>query len=109
MGWEEMRNITFQKQKAMGWIPDSAELTPIAETMHKWSDVSAEHKAFQLRLMEVYAGFLEHTDTQHGKILDELDNQGLTNNTLIIYVFSDNGASAEGLRGTLSEIIRECI
>eukprot|EP00931_Biecheleriopsis_adriatica_P042664 TRINITY_DN2432_c0_g1_i1.p1 TRINITY_DN2432_c0_g1~~TRINITY_DN2432_c0_g1_i1.p1 ORF type:complete len:799 (-),score=169.59 TRINITY_DN2432_c0_g1_i1:37-2433(-) len=105
MGWEEMRNITYQKQKAMGWIPADAELTPIAETMHKWADVPESQKAFQLRLMEVYAGFLEHTDTQHGKLLDELERQGVENSTLIIYVFADNGASAEGLEGTISELI----
>lgn len=105
MGWEAMRNITFQNQRALGWIPADAELTPIAETMHKWADVPESAKAFQLRLMEVYAGFLEHTDTQHGKILDELERQGLENNTLIIYVFADNGASAEGLEGTINEMI----
>lgn len=107
MGWEKLREITFQKQKAMGWIPDTAELTEIDPTMHKWEDVPESQRAFQLRLMEVYAGFLEHTDTQHGKLLDELELQGLTNNTLIIYVFADNGASAEGLQGTLSELITE--
>lgn len=105
MGWEEQRNITFQKQKAMGWIPSSAELTPIAETMGRWSEVKSEDKAFELRLMEVYAGFLEHTDTQHGKILDELERQGVENNTLVIYITADNGASAEGLQGTLSELL----
>jgi len=105
MGWEEMRNITFQKQKAMGWIPADAELTPIQDTMHKWSEITDKHRDFQLRLMEVYAGFLEHTDTQHGKILDELEKQGIENNTLVIYVFADNGASAEGLEGTINELI----
>uniref|UniRef100_A0A7S4TAS1 Sulfatase N-terminal domain-containing protein n=1 Tax=Alexandrium monilatum TaxID=311494 RepID=A0A7S4TAS1_9DINO len=106
-GWEKLRNTTFTKQKAMGWIPETAELTPIDPTMTKWEDVPASQRAFQLRLMEVYAGFLEHTDTQHGKILDELDRQQLTNNTLIIYVFADNGASAEGLQGTISELLNE--
>eukprot|EP00929_Paragymnodinium_shiwhaense_P029893 TRINITY_DN17045_c0_g1_i2.p1 TRINITY_DN17045_c0_g1~~TRINITY_DN17045_c0_g1_i2.p1 ORF type:complete len:794 (+),score=165.15 TRINITY_DN17045_c0_g1_i2:104-2485(+) len=107
MGWEAMRNMTFQKQKAQGWIPESTGLTPIDPTMQKWEDIPATQRAFQERLMEVYSGFLEHTDTQHGKILDELDRQGLTNNTLIIYVFADNGASAEGYRGTIEELITE--
>eukprot|EP00440_Ansanella_granifera_P035605 gb/GFBE01038623.1/.p1 GENE.gb/GFBE01038623.1/~~gb/GFBE01038623.1/.p1 ORF type:complete len:802 (+),score=168.08 gb/GFBE01038623.1/:1-2406(+) len=106
-GWEVQRNITFEKQKAMGWIPKTAELTQMDSTMHRWSEISEKHKAFQLRLMEVYAGFLEHTDTQHGKILDEIERQGIENNTLVIYVFADNGASAEGLEGTVSELLAE--
>lgn len=107
MGWETLRNITFQKQKAMGWIPDSAKLTEIDPTMTRWEDVPERHKAFQTRLMEVYAGFLEHTDTQHGRILDELENQRITNNTFIIYVYADNGASAEGYHGTLEELLTQ--
>jgi len=107
MGWEKLRNITYGKQKAMGWIPEHAELTQIDPTMTKWEDIPESERAFQLRLAEVYAGFLEHTDTQHGKILDELEQQGLTNNTLVIYVFADNGASAEGLQGTIDELLAE--
>eukprot|EP00437_Effrenium_voratum_P008265 CAMPEP_0181421594 /NCGR_PEP_ID=MMETSP1110-20121109/13176_1 /TAXON_ID=174948 /ORGANISM="Symbiodinium sp., Strain CCMP421" /LENGTH=797 /DNA_ID=CAMNT_0023544659 /DNA_START=73 /DNA_END=2466 /DNA_ORIENTATION=- len=107
MGWEELRNITYQKQKAMGWIPGTAKLTAMDATMEKWEHIPAQHRAFQLRLMEVYAGYLEHTDTQHGKILDELERQGLFNNTLIIYILGDNGASAEGLHGTIDELLAE--
>jgi len=107
MGWEQLRNTTYAKQKAMGWIPETAECTKIDPTMTKWEDIPERHRAFQQRLMEVYAGFLEHTDTQSGKILDELEKQGIINNTLIIYVFADNGASAEGLQGTLSELLDE--
>merc|ERR1719394_720543 len=75
--------------------------------MIKWADIPANQTAFQTRLMEVYAGFLEHTDTQTMKILDELDSQGITNETLIIYVYADNGASAEGLYGTLAELLAQ--
>eukprot|EP00928_Gymnodinium_smaydae_P085488 TRINITY_DN6897_c0_g1_i3.p1 TRINITY_DN6897_c0_g1~~TRINITY_DN6897_c0_g1_i3.p1 ORF type:complete len:849 (+),score=143.96 TRINITY_DN6897_c0_g1_i3:72-2549(+) len=106
-GWEVLRKTTFAKQKAMGWIPDNAELTPMDPTMIRWEDIPEHQRPFQRRLMKVYAGFLEHTDTQHGKILDELDRQGLTDNTLIIYVFADNGASAEGLFGTLAELLAQ--
>eukprot|EP00931_Biecheleriopsis_adriatica_P004462 TRINITY_DN106126_c0_g1_i1.p1 TRINITY_DN106126_c0_g1~~TRINITY_DN106126_c0_g1_i1.p1 ORF type:complete len:819 (+),score=138.24 TRINITY_DN106126_c0_g1_i1:41-2497(+) len=107
MGWEELRKITFAKQKSQGWIPSNAELTPIDPKMDKWEDVPEKERAFQTRLMEVYAGFLEHTDTQHGRVLDELDRQGLTNNTLVIYVFADNGASAEGMHGTIAELLSQ--
>mmetsp|Transcript_122067 Transcript_122067/g.379995 ORF Transcript_122067/g.379995 Transcript_122067/m.379995 type:complete len:805 (+) Transcript_122067:82-2496(+) len=107
MGWEELRNVTFEKQKAMGWIPPATELTPIDPTMHKWEEVPERQRAFQLRLMEVYAGYLEHTDAQHGKILDELERQGIMNNTLVIYILADNGGSAEGQQGTVEELLAE--
>lgn len=107
MGWEKLRNITFEKQKAMGWIPNSTKLTPIDPTMVKWEEIPEEQRAFQLRLMEVYAGYLEHTDTQDGKVVEELERQGLFNNTLIIYVLGDNGASAEGIHGTIDELLAE--
>ena len=55
----------------------------------------------------MYAGFLEHTDTQDGKVIEELERQGLFNNTLVIYILGDNGASAEGQQGTIDEFITE--
>jgi arylsulfatase A-like enzyme len=54
--------------------------------------------------MEVYAGFLEHTDVQVGKLIDELEARGIRDNTLVIYIFSDNGASAEGMDGSVAEL-----
>lgn len=104
-GWEQLRERTFAAQKASGWIPANAELTPIDPTMQRWSDVPVEQREFQSRLMEVYAGFAEHTDHQYGKVLDELERLGELDNTLIFYLNSDNGASAEGLFGTISEIL----
>ena len=106
-GWEVLREETFKRQKEMGWIPGDAELTPIDPTMQKWEDIPEEHRAFQTRLMEVYAGFLEHTDVQYGKVVDELERQGLLDNTLIFYLGSDNGASAEGMEGTISELLAQ--
>ena len=106
-GWEALREKTFQKQKEMGWIPQEAGLTPIQHGMQRWEDVPEEQRAFQTRLMEVYAGFLEHTDTQYGKIVDELEALGILDNTLIFYIGSDNGASAEGQAGTISELLAQ--
>ena len=65
---------------------------------------SREERAFQERLMEVYAGFLEHTDVQVGKLIDELEARGIRDNTLVIYILSDNGASAEGMNGSVAEL-----
>lgn len=106
-GWEVLRQETFKRQKELGWIPADTELTPIDESMQRWADVPAEQRAFQTRLMEVYAGFLEHTDAQYGKVVDELAAHGLLANTIIIYINSDNGASAEGMNGTISELLAQ--
>ena len=106
-GWEVLREMTFEKQKEMGWIPEDAVLNPLAKGMQKWSDVPESQKEFQIRLMEIYAGFLEHTDVQYGKVVDELENQGLLENTIIIYINSDNGPSAEGMNGTISELLAQ--
>jgi arylsulfatase len=106
-GWEALREMTFEKQKAMGWVPQDAVLNPLAKGMQKWSDVPESQQEFQTRLMEIYAGFLEHTDVQYGKVVDELERQGLLENTLVIYILSDNGPSAEGMDGTISELLAQ--
>ena len=99
--------MTFKKQKELGWIPKDAINNPLANSMQKWEDIPKSQRELQSRLMEIYAGFLEHTDTQYGKILDELERQGELDNTLVIYVTSDNGPSAEGMNGTISELLAQ--
>jgi len=106
-GWDALREMTFEQQKEMGWIPEDAVLNPLAKGMQEWSDVPESQQEFQIRLMEIYAGFLEHTDVQYGKVVDELERQGLLDNTLIFYILSDNGASAEGMDGTISELLAQ--
>ena len=106
-GWDTLRQETFERQKALGWIPEDAALNPLAPTMQPWEEIPESQREFQIRLMEIYAGFLEHTDAQYGKIVDELERQGLLDNTLIFYVLSDNGPSAEGMNGTISELLAQ--
>ncbi len=106
-GWEALRSMTFEKQKELGWIPQNSVLNPLALTMQKWDDVPKSQREFQTRLMEIYAGFLEHTDVQYGKVIDEIERQGLLDNTLVIYITSDNGPSAEGMNGTISELLAQ--
>lgn len=101
-GWDAYRQRAFERQKAMGWIPQNTVNTPRPEEMPAWDTLPNNEKAFHARQMEVYAGFLEHTDTQAGKVVDELERLGLRKNTLIFYVVSDNGASAEGMQGTIN-------
>jgi arylsulfatase A-like enzyme len=106
-GWEALRTMTFKKQKELGWIPKDSILNPLASTQQKWADIPKSQREFQTRLMEIYAGFLEHTDAQYGKIVDEIERQGMLDNTLIIYINSDNGPSSEGVNGTISELLSQ--
>jgi arylsulfatase len=103
-GWDAYQKRVFERQKKMGWIPADTKLAPRPEGMPAWKDIPDDEKAFQARLMEVYAGFLEHTDAQVGKLIDELEARGIRDNTLVFYIFSDNGASAEGLTGSVAEL-----
>ncbi len=106
-GWDALREKTFAKQKELGWVPADTRLTPRDPSMQAWADVPEAERPFQRRLMEVYAGFVEHTDTQAGRLLDELERQGVLDNTLVLYIWSDNGSSAEGQGGTISEIMAQ--
>jgi len=106
-GWEALRQEIFKRQKEMGIIPDNAELTDMNPTMQKWDDIPKDQREFQTRLMEVFAGFLEHTDVQYGRIIDELENLGIRENTLVIYISGDNGSSAEGIKGSISELLAQ--
>ena len=103
-GWDAYQKRTYERQKKMGWIPADTKLAPRPEGMPAWEDVPEKEKAFQARLMEVFAGFLEHTDVQVGKLIDELEARGIRDNTLVLYIFSDNGASAEGMGGSVAEL-----
>jgi arylsulfatase len=104
-GWDAYRERAFERQKALGIIPRNTVNNPRPKEMTSWDSLTKEEKAFHARQMEVYAGFMEHTDTQAGKLVDELERLGIRDNTLIFYVFSDNGASAEGGQGTISHKI----
>ncbi|MEJ2122971.1 MAG: arylsulfatase [Alphaproteobacteria bacterium] len=103
-GWDAYQERVFERQKAMGWIPADTKRPPRPEGIPAWEDVPKSERAFQERLMEVYAGFLEHTDAQVGRLIDELEARGIRDNTLVIYILSDNGASAEGIEGSVAEL-----
>jgi arylsulfatase A-like enzyme len=106
-GWDQLREQVFSRQKKLGWIPEDTELTPRADTMAAWADIPESERAFQTRLMELFAGFVEHTDAQVGKLVDFLDESGQRENTLILYIWGDNGSSAEGQRGSISELLAQ--
>jgi arylsulfatase A-like enzyme len=102
-GWDAYRERVFRKAKQKGWIPENAQLTPRPASMASWESIPEEEKPFQRRLMEVFAGFTEHADYNAGRIIDEIERQGELDNTLIFYIWGDNGSSSEGLNGTISE------
>lgn len=106
-GWDLLRERIFAQQKKVGWVPANTELTPRPSTLPAWKDIPENEKSFQIRLMEVFAGYVEHTDTQAGRLIDTLDELGIRDNTLIFYIWSDNGASAEGQNGTISELLAQ--
>lgn len=106
-GWDRYRERTFRRQKELGWIPADAKLTPRPEALAAWDSIPNAERPFQRRLMEVFAGFVEHTDVQVGKLVDGLDELGLRQNTIIFYIWGDNGSSAEGQRGTVSELLAQ--
>lgn len=102
-GWDAYRERVFVNQKKLRWIPQDTVLTPRAESMASWDSIPESEKPFQRRLMEIFAGFTEHADAQVGRVIDEVESQGRLDNTLVLYIWGDNGSSAEGLYGTISE------
>jgi arylsulfatase len=105
-GWDRLREETFARQKALGVIPQSAELTRRHEEIPAWDEMPADLKPVLARQMEIYAGFLEHTDYHVGRLMESLDDLGIRDDTLVYYIIGDNGASAEGeLHGTFNEIM----
>jgi arylsulfatase A-like enzyme len=105
MGWDKMREETLARQKAMGIVPQDTQLTPRPKEIQAWDSLDADHKKVYTRMMEVYAAALSYCDTQMGRILDAIDEMGETDNTLVIYIQGDNGASAEGTpQGLLNEM-----
>ncbi|MFM7740052.1 MAG: sulfatase-like hydrolase/transferase, partial [Planctomycetota bacterium] len=106
-GWDKLREEIFDRQKKLGWIPPETQLTPRADSMAAWDSIPQSERAFQTRLMEIYAGFVEHTDTQVGRLVSAMEEMGVRDNTLIFYVWGDNGSSAEGQDGSISELLAQ--
>ena len=95
-GWDVLRERIYRRQLELGVIPPGTVLTPRPDEVPAWADYPERYRPVATRLMEVFAGFMAHTDEQLGRLLDALDAMGETDNTLFIYITGDNGASAEG-------------
>ena len=94
-GWEALREQIFKRQKEIGIVPADAELSRHDPDVPRWDSLSAEEKKLYARMMEVFAGFLTHTDYHIGRLIEFLKKLGEFDNTMIM-VLSDNGASSEG-------------
>src|SRR5580698_6893822 len=106
-GWDKYRERVFARQKALGWIPQNAALSPRPATLPAWDSIPESEKPFQRRLMEVFAGFTAHADYNAGRVIAEIEKEGKLDNTLIFYIWGDNGSSAEGQNGTISELLAQ--
>src|SRR3954463_2069120 len=104
-GWDVQRERIIARQKELGVVPSDTELTARHDAIPAWEDMPDELKPVLARQMEVYAGFLEHTDHHVGRLVDALDDLGVLEDTLVYYIVGDNGASAEGtINGTFNEM-----
>lgn len=95
-GWDALREEVFARQKKLGVIPADAKLTPRPEGLPAWDSLSPDQKRLYARQMEVYSAFIEHTDHEVGRLVDEIRRGPGGKDTLILYIVGDNGGSAEG-------------
>lgn len=104
MGWDKLREETFERQKKLGIIPADSKISPRPKEIPAWDSFSAKEQRLFARQMEVFAGFAEHTDHEIGRMVDFLERSGELDNTIIIFIAGDNGSSSEGgAYGTANE------
>lgn len=104
-GWDKIREMTLERQKKMGVVPAGTPLAPKPTDIKDWDKLSADEKKLFARQMEVYAGFAEHTDYEVGRLIEAVRDLGAMDNTVVIFIAGDNGASAEGqMNGMFSEM-----
>ena len=104
-GWDVYRQQTLERQKKLGVVPENTKLTARAEGIPAWDTLEPDQKRLYAHMMEVFAAYGAYTDFEMGRMVDEIRKMPNSDNTMIIYIMGDNGASAEGgLDGTLNEI-----
>ncbi|HEX3857190.1 MAG TPA: arylsulfatase [Verrucomicrobiae bacterium] len=96
MGWNELRNQIFANQKRLGVIPADTDLTKWPDSLPMWDTLSADEKKLFARQAEVFAGYVAYTDHEIGRVIQQVEDMGKLDNTLIIYIDGDNGTSPEG-------------
>jgi len=104
-GWDRLREQVFERQKALGVVPEEAELTARDDAFPAWDSLSPRLQAFYARQMEVYAGYSENADHNVGRVIDAIEELGEIDNTIVIWIWGDNGASLEGtVTGSFNEM-----
>ncbi len=104
-GWDVMREQILARQIEMGVVPQGTKLAPKPEAIPAWDSLTADQKKLFTRQAEVFAGFLDMTDHEIGRLVDAVEETGQADNTMIIFVYGDNGTSAEGgANGMYSEM-----
>jgi arylsulfatase A-like enzyme len=104
-GWDRVREEILARQKKQGIVPTDTLLTKRHAEIPAWDSLNAEQKQLYAYMMEIYAGYLSQTDYNVGRVLDAIQQLGQMNNTLVIYISGDNGASAEGtIQGSYNEM-----
>jgi arylsulfatase len=105
-GWDALREETLARQKELGVVPADAELTARPDEIPAWDDMPDDMKPVLARQMEVYAGFMEHTDHHVGRLMDALGDLEILDDTLVYVMVGDNGASGEGTpNGCFNELV----
>lgn len=104
-GWDRLREETFERQKQLGVVPADAELTPRNEAFPAWDSLPDDQKRLYARQMEVYAGYCENADWNVGRVISAIEELGELDDTLVIFIFGDNGCSLEGtITGSFNEL-----
>ncbi|MEN6467254.1 MAG: arylsulfatase [Syntrophaceae bacterium] len=104
-GWDKMREETLARQKKLGIVPADTRLTKRHAQIPAWDSLNPEQKQLYAYMMEIYAGYLSQTDYNVGRVLDAIEQMGQMENTLVVYISGDNGASAEGtVQGSYNEM-----
>ncbi|QIP10127.2 arylsulfatase [Bradyrhizobium symbiodeficiens] len=103
-GWNKVRETIFANQKRLGIMPDNAKLTPWPKDLPQWDSLSFDEKKLFIKQADVYGAFLAYADHEIGRVIQAVEDLGELDNTLIIYIGGDNGASSEGMiNGTPNE------
>lgn len=103
-GWDKYRELTLERQKKLGVVPQNAKLTERSAGLPAWESLNADQKKLYAHMMEVFAGYAAQCDYEMGRVVDAVKALPGSENTIIIYIAGDNGASAEGgIEGSINE------
>lgn len=95
-GWDKLREETFVRQKRLGIIPANTKLTPRPEGLPSWNSLSPDEKKLLAHQAEVFAGYAAQTDDEVGRLLSAIKDEGKADNTIVLWIYGDNGGSAQG-------------